>query len=1295
MPISSNQVSNIISGQVGMFSASAQYAQAISNQYGFQSGGSIGIVDPRDRSGQELTAGNVGAMGARAPGMAMGAVGMAAMFGYAPRILDPFTGTANAVMRGFGGAGIGGAIGMGALTAGAYYGIGQLGAFATNNMVTGAQNRGLLNNQIGQIFPNMNARGLNAMASQVESMNRMGMGSIRELASLMQQGAATGALDTGSLNNFSVSFRKLVGNVRNVANVLNSTLTEASTAISQVRGMGVRSDQAASFLGTLRGIGTATNLSPRQLMGVAQSGANFGFQTGIDRQAGAQGAVVSAGVYALAQRNENLGIDAGAQGRYTQAATRFLMSSQGRTVLGAMMNEDGTFNARTAQMISMGVYGKEELRDLYKENISSARSRRLLRSRGAELAGEFISQFGPQAVSGSLEAMTAGDNQELLQRSLTGLNRRDIDTMRQLASYTPQLRQKLVQEARDGFREGQQSVTGMQMMGIAFDRLVKPIRDQFRRMGAGMTEAVSGAMEDVTNQLVRQPSFRGQYSDYRQMYHARQHSLIGSVRGMYDMQGSQDIFLNELGTMPDRATGYGSFLNYLPGMMRAGDMPMGGTPADMPLGGLTTLNPRDAMMVGGVGLALRAGIFPGNRNVVGATGQLMSMTGRQLGRGVDRLFPAAANQGFIKSLGGVGPVSGMARFPGGMLRFGGMMTRGLGVLGRFASPLMIGYGAMGALSETDRILGREGFAQGAFVGHNARMLHALRNMGALGDTHMPLVNVTGAGMSVDDMGGRPVSGLYDASGVADPSGGHQYALTPEGESEVQGFFSKEGMSAATSLRQQLIDRNPQHPNLMQDLVSRLTATSPTDRLTEMATALAQVPGAEKFTAAQRATLAMNTKGVLPGDSFDSRRRLRLNVSRARGKLVEHLEGDDYKTAGYPDKEITNIRRLGGLLRSAGGARNLQDAFNVIQMGGNTEAASMFVSQAIEGAVEGGVGFDNYDLAQGPNHPFHKDIMAALQGDQNHYLTQAVSSAAGKAGVPTFATQSLSPIEQFGMFARGQEKMDEFSINVGNKHKSVEAAVRLGGQYLGIHRNVGADIKSLATGQFDAVNESQNMSIVEHLINQNKSGNLPSRYALGRAGQEYMRDKTGIGEDRFATASNAYMALTDYNKAIKPGRRGANARFLSSTGRRMGLDIDFSKYKGKDDIAYLSGGKDKIHAISHELDMDLRSYGAALFELREGRPASEQEILAERNHVMDSLQAAGDSGNQSDLKEVIERLSSARAPVSPTSGKSASGGLQAKIGAVDQALDGLITVIKNKTGSLGGTGTPSQGGGSAR
>mgnify|MGYP001367119245 CR=1 FL=1 len=174
MPISSTEVSNIIQSQVGMFSASAAYAHAVSAQYGYQSHGGMGVQDSRT-SQQGLQAGAMGGMTARAPGMGLGALGAMSMFGFGPRQLDPFTMSMHAATQGFSRQGMAGAIGMGGATMLGYGALGAAGSWATDQMVSGAQNRGMLNAQMGQMMPGMGAQGLGMMSQQVESQARMGM----------------------------------------------------------------------------------------------------------------------------------------------------------------------------------------------------------------------------------------------------------------------------------------------------------------------------------------------------------------------------------------------------------------------------------------------------------------------------------------------------------------------------------------------------------------------------------------------------------------------------------------------------------------------------------------------------------------------------------------------------------------------------------------------------------------------------------------------------------------------------------------------------------------------------------------------------------------------------------------------------------------------------------------------------------------------------------------------------------------------------------------------------------------
>ena len=197
MPITSTEISSIIQSQVGMFSASAAYSQAISAQYGYQSMGGQAVTDPRH--GDALHAGAIGSGLARAPGMGIGALSMASMFGMGPAFMDPFGMTFRMGSAGFQRGGWGGALGMGGATWGAYAGMGNIANWATGQMMTGAQNRGMLNATMGGFFPQANASQLGQMSGMVENTARAGMGSIRELTGIMQAGAGAGQLDMTSM----------------------------------------------------------------------------------------------------------------------------------------------------------------------------------------------------------------------------------------------------------------------------------------------------------------------------------------------------------------------------------------------------------------------------------------------------------------------------------------------------------------------------------------------------------------------------------------------------------------------------------------------------------------------------------------------------------------------------------------------------------------------------------------------------------------------------------------------------------------------------------------------------------------------------------------------------------------------------------------------------------------------------------------------------------------------------------------------------------------------------------------
>lgn len=1279
MPINSNEISNIISGQVGMFSASAQYAQAVSAQYGFQTGGSVGISDPRANQAQgQLQAGNLGAMGARMPGMAMGGLGMMAMMNYAPRIFDPFTMGANMVRRGYQGAGMAGAVGMGGAAIGIGMGIGQVGSFMTGNMVTGAQNRGLLNSQIGGIFPHMNSGGLNMMAGQVESMSRQGMGSIRELASLMQQGAANGSLDTGSLTQFSQSFRKLVTNVREVATVLNSSITEASQAIQTVKAIGVKSGEAKNFLGAARGIGSVTGMNPQQMLGVAQVGSQFGFSAGISRQEGAMGAMVTAGVYGLAQRNENYNVDGGSQSRYTRAATRFLLSRRGRTVLGAMMNDEGEFDSRIATNIARGAYSKKELRGLYNNNINSSRKRRLLSNRGTEIAGQFISQFGPEAIAGSLDSMTRGTdvgmddplNTEMLQQSLTGLNRRDINNMKQLAAAAPMLKQKLINEARAGFQEGQNRASATQMMGIAVDRLLKPLREQFRDFGASMTQAAGQAMEEVTGEFVRRPGISAAQGRnfHSQRYYA---NSMGTNQGQMDFYnrgiGNPDYSMQ---TGPGRATGLASFANYLPSAFRAGAYPSGTSFGDLPGGGFGYMDPQDAMNVGLVGVASRANVFAQGRNVFGATANMVQGGGNMMNRiAMTGYAGGAANPRYpMMGLTGVNTLRGAARMPGGILKTLGFLGRGGGKLMGAASLPMMALGMYGAMDEAARRAGTRGYGDYAITGNNSRLIHALKETGALSNEMMSYQDITGGRVRPT---GYAVSGLRgDAQGGQ--GYGYQGFLTPEGKEEVEGLYQSAHGGDAEALVEK-IAKSGAFGNSSSDVTQKLKDFEGTDfsrksNLSQFGNMINEglgKVGGKPLTPQQIAILAMKystgTEGAISGGPDFALANLKRVMDGGQAAAGEFAKKAVNYSESYKGKE------MGGLMQNY--SKVLQadplaiHAYETARLSGRpTGTASLGLKDAIRAQM--GTGAD----AVTATDALFEQITASVH-DKKHPFQTVVADAAGQRGlglVPGLTAKR----------AHGVMKNEE-ALRMG-VDTTTQFAIEQGRRLMGHTANASNDITNLQS-DFSGSLQTMNQNLSDTMFDRyDKTGNLPGKREVELAMRAYSRGGVA-GQSLAQTLGNQALFLGDYDRA-KKGGKNTNAKFLTAAARRMGMNLNFTDFKSEDDVRFLTGGKGaNRNNLSTKLAATLRELGTGMYQLNnDGASPSAEQADANWVDLVDKL--AEGEGRPGDA---IKKLSTARPPGSPTSGSASSGGLKTLVGEVDSALNDFKTAVQKATADLGG------------
>lgn len=754
MPISSTEIQNILSAQVGMFASSAQYAQAVSAQYGYQPGGGGGVDDPRNSPALQagMLASGAVRYGTEAAGFA--ATNMA-MFGMAPRVLDPFTSTFASATAGYRTAGMAGAIGAGAATAGAYMALGSVFKWGVDQVVGGAQQQAMLNYQMGQMAPNLSTSQLGQMSSMVSGAARMGMGSLNDITSMMQAGASDGSINTQSITQFQQSFQKLLGNVRQVASTLSSTLTEAQQAMQQVRAIGVGSDQAAGFLGSMRGIGYAGGLNPQQMFAAAAQGSQFGQMTGISRQAGAMGAMVNYGALGMVERGGMIeGVGPESYGRFNQGAMRFFGSAPGQRVLAAMMGPGGELNADVAQQVAAGTISRQQINEMARQNLGRRGARDMFGAAQGELMGQFMSQYGAQAIMPSVEAMAGGySNPESVKSMVTGLTRAEMSQMQQLNTAMPGLRARMLQEGKEAFSQGSRQMGLMETLEASVGQMIQPFKDRLRQYGADLTQSAQDTIKQVTRDFMGAPPPAADPSAYARYF--AQYAAGGGVNnamsanfrtGMIGV-GRQGFFQPSL---PGAQT---PGLSALPMGLRLGAMP-GVSPSDLPMYGMA---PESYNELGG---AAALSMFPvfGGRNIYGAAGAGIGAVGRGI-------TGALGGEGYgLFGLGGVGTIRGTGMAAGSLLRGAGGLLRGAGAVGAGLSmAALAGDVIFNEIPEMRRQYGGSPITQGAIMGDAAQTLQFASQQGLLSSPlrAMPVGSQVG-GLdyeSAQAQGLTPVGGL--------------------------------------------------------------------------------------------------------------------------------------------------------------------------------------------------------------------------------------------------------------------------------------------------------------------------------------------------------------------------------------------------------------------------------------------------------------------------------------------------------------------------------------------------------
>ena len=778
MPISSTETSRILNDQINMFGAAKAYAEAITRQQS----DSAGLEDPREPSvaaRRAEAATNLGSFAARAPGALMGAASMGAEFGFGPRVMGGFMQTIHSGQQGYKAAGMAGALGTGAAVAGAYWGLGMAGDWMTKQMVSGAQERGMVNSALGQAMPGASAQQVGQIAGQVESAARSGIGNIRDITQVMQQAISSGSVDTGSATEFSTTFGKLIDNVRTVATTLRSTLSDAYQTMQSVKAMGVDSDQVVSTIQTMRGVGVGSGLSPIETFGAAQSGAQMARTLGAEAGQTVQGSVLSAGLYNMAQREGVGGIHAGSQGQYTQAALRFFGSNRGNKVLGAMINQSGELDPVMAARVAGGHVSREEITSAYSKNINSAGMRDILRSRSGELASDFISEQGPSAFAPALRTMFSdSDTPESLKQAITGMTGRDLDAMSALQMRMPELRQKMMAAAQQGLQAGTGGKKDFnQIISRIFDKVSKPLRDKMSAIGAQMNQYSAEVLEDVAGQtgpaapvnMAASQSLADETAHLTAFGTQGELSRFRSAMAGLPMTGGQSGI--SFGGAPDPKTWLGGLArDYLPSAIRMGSMGQGTTFSDLPGYGVgfESYKPmQTAAMLSMMPLTPTTG-----RNAMYGAGAALSWAGRGL-----------APPGVEVPWGGKGMLEGSTRAVGGTMRGSGALMRTLGRAGSIAFPALMAYDlATNIIPAARREEGMAGIDEGAIRGGSARAIQSLHESGI----------ITGGSVVRKDLTGGDLGGLIPISNT--------YARG-EGLSGTQQFLTSEGVDQLEQLRQ--------------------------------------------------------------------------------------------------------------------------------------------------------------------------------------------------------------------------------------------------------------------------------------------------------------------------------------------------------------------------------------------------------------------------------------------------------------------------------------------------------------
>ncbi len=493
--------------------------------YGPQDMGPLGAVRSPGGFGAMMAGGMAGAAVPIAETLAFSAAmpmmggAFSAGAGFAGQgFMGTMRGAAGLGLRG-GAAAMGGGLAAAALPIGALVAASSAANYAGGQVYQGAQNIaqvGAMSNQYfgpaygqsGALPGGQHSRGFVRNISSVlhEIAGDDTMSSMQDLKRVMDRAGQMGLL-TGisSPGEFKAKFSKMVGQVKDLAQVLGTSLEEAMPLFGQMNQMGLwRASDVMGTAGAMRAVGSA---AAPQLLQTMQSSAQRSFQMGGSLGSGAAlgrnqflniNEAVRSGVFSNEAVVQLTGGTGGVEGQRMLAdRVSALVQQTGRRPIGRLAMaglaeiDDGTFTGRVDQeRLQEFISGNISIGDLQRRGMGATRSRQGAASFTArqDMLSQNVMASGGMELMGAMTRTTldrAGfggaseEIQQLMIERLMGVGSRDAQILQRLMSRMPELMDRRLDRSK-----------------AALEDAFRSADDKMNRSFEGLSQALGDAMEN-------------------------------------------------------------------------------------------------------------------------------------------------------------------------------------------------------------------------------------------------------------------------------------------------------------------------------------------------------------------------------------------------------------------------------------------------------------------------------------------------------------------------------------------------------------------------------------------------------------------------------------------------------------------------------------------------------------------------------------------------------------------------------------------------------------------------------